>query len=51
MGCPSHAQGTLSSLLTCASQPGSVITFLCFLPDLSTESLFAIHLPRDFIGI
>lgn len=34
-----------------AWQPIALITFLCFLPALSTESLFAIHLPRDFIGI
>lgn len=40
-----------SSLPTHAGEPVSVITFLCFLPNSSTESLFAIHLPWDFIGI
>lgn len=40
-----------SSLPMRAGEPVSVITFPCFLPNSSTESLFAIHLPWDFIGI
>lgn len=44
-------QSSLPAPAVRACEPIALITSLCFLPDLSTESLFAIHLPRDFIGI